>query len=83
MGTLVYPECMIHDRIDPDKLKMFSFVLYSQLSGAVTAGMVHALRVDESAHLQFRFSRIESGGSDHVDITVRVRKLGFALGSAR
>jgi hypothetical protein len=32
---------MIHDRIDPDKLKMFSFVLYSQLSGAVTAGMVH------------------------------------------
>lgn len=41
MGTLVYPECMIHDRIDPDKLKMFSFVLYSQLSGAVTAGMVH------------------------------------------
>lgn len=27
--------------IDPDKLKMFSFVLYSQLSGAVTAGMVH------------------------------------------
>ncbi|MFM7092958.1 MAG: hypothetical protein ACKOYL_00145, partial [Actinomycetota bacterium] len=28
-------------RIDPDKLKMFSFVLYSQLAGAVTAGMVH------------------------------------------
>ena len=27
--------------IDPDKLKMFSFVLYSQLAGAVTAGMVH------------------------------------------
>ncbi len=26
---------------DPDKLKMFSFVLYSQLSGAVTAGMIH------------------------------------------
>lgn len=26
---------------DPDKLKLFSFVLYSQLSGAVTAGMVH------------------------------------------
>lgn len=26
---------------DPDRLKMFSFTLYSQLSGAVTAGMVH------------------------------------------
>lgn len=28
-------------QIDPDKLKMFSFLLYSKLEGAVTAGMVH------------------------------------------
>ncbi len=27
--------------IDPDKLKMFSFGVYTQLSGAVTAGMIH------------------------------------------
>ena len=27
--------------IDPDKLKMFSFGVFSQLSGAVTAGMIH------------------------------------------
>ncbi len=27
--------------IDPDKLKMYSFGLYNQLSGAVTAGMLH------------------------------------------
>jgi len=27
--------------IDPDKLKMFSFAVFSQLSGAVTAGMIH------------------------------------------
>lgn len=26
---------------DPDRLKMYSFMLYSQLSGAVTAGMIH------------------------------------------
>lgn len=26
---------------DPDRLKMFSFTLYTQLAGAVTAGMVH------------------------------------------
>ncbi|MFT4655876.1 MAG: 2-polyprenyl-3-methyl-5-hydroxy-6-metoxy-1,4-benzoquinol methylase [Candidatus Aldehydirespiratoraceae bacterium] len=27
--------------IDPDRLKMFSFGVFSQLSGAVTAGMIH------------------------------------------
>ena len=27
--------------IDPDKLKMFSFGVFTQLSGAVTAGMIH------------------------------------------
>lgn len=27
--------------IDPDKLKMFSFQIFTQLSGAVTAGMIH------------------------------------------
>ena len=27
--------------IDPDKLKLFSFVLFSKLEGAVTSGMVH------------------------------------------
>lgn len=32
---------MENDSIDPTKLKMFSFVLYSQLAGAVTAGMIH------------------------------------------
>lgn len=41
MERVVYPERMESARIDPDKLKMFSFVLYSQLAGAVTAGMVH------------------------------------------
>lgn len=29
------------DEIDPDRLKMFSFGVFSQLSGAVTAGMIH------------------------------------------
>ena len=29
------------ERPDPDKLKMFSFLLYSKLEGAVTSGMVH------------------------------------------
>ena len=29
------------DRIDPDKLKLYSFQLFSKLEGAVTAGMVH------------------------------------------
>jgi len=29
------------EKPDPDRLKMYSFVLYSQLSGAVTAGMIH------------------------------------------
>ena len=41
MRCIVYPEEVNSARIDPDRLKMFSFVLYSQLSGAVTAGMVH------------------------------------------
>ncbi|MBM3657622.1 MAG: SAM-dependent methyltransferase, partial [Actinobacteria bacterium] len=27
--------------IDPDKLKLFSFLLFSKLEGAVTSGMVH------------------------------------------
>ena len=27
--------------IDPDKLKMFSFLLFTKLEGAVTSGMVH------------------------------------------
>jgi SAM-dependent methyltransferase len=27
--------------IDPDRLKMFSFAIFSQLGGAVTAGMIH------------------------------------------
>ncbi len=27
--------------IDPDKLKQYSFLLFSKLDGAVTAGMVH------------------------------------------
>ena len=27
--------------IDPDKLKLYSFQLFSKLEGAVTAGMVH------------------------------------------
>ena len=27
--------------IDPDKLKMFSFMLFSKLEGAVTSGMIH------------------------------------------
>ncbi|NBU07043.1 MAG: SAM-dependent methyltransferase, partial [Acidimicrobiia bacterium] len=27
--------------IDPDKLKLFSFILFSKLEGAVTSGMVH------------------------------------------
>ena len=27
--------------IDPERLKMFSFGVFSQLSGAVTAGMIH------------------------------------------
>lgn len=27
--------------VDPDRLKMFSFGVFSQLSGAVTAGMIH------------------------------------------
>lgn len=30
-----------HTEIDPDRLKMFSFGVFSQLSGAVTAGMIH------------------------------------------
>jgi 2-polyprenyl-3-methyl-5-hydroxy-6-metoxy-1,4-benzoquinol methylase len=30
-----------HSEIDPDKLKMFSFVVFSKLEGAVTAGMIH------------------------------------------
>ncbi len=29
------------NEIDPDKLKMFSFGVFTQLSGAVTAGMIH------------------------------------------
>ena len=29
------------DPIDPDRLKMFSFGVFTQLSGAVTAGMIH------------------------------------------
>jgi len=29
------------DTIDPDRLKMFSFGVFTQLSGAVTAGMIH------------------------------------------
>ena len=41
MQRVVYPERMDDTVINPDKLKMFSFVLYSQLAGAVTAGMVH------------------------------------------
>ena len=41
MRTLIYVWVMSTHRPDPDKLKMFSFVLYTQLSGAVTAGMVH------------------------------------------
>ncbi len=41
MQTVVYPEDMASKSVDPDKLKMFSFVLYSQLAGAVTSGMVH------------------------------------------
>ena len=27
--------------IDPDKLKMFSFLVFSKLEGAVTSGMIH------------------------------------------
>lgn len=38
---LIYPTGMQPAPVDADKLKMFSFVLYSQLAGAVTAGMVH------------------------------------------
>jgi 2-polyprenyl-3-methyl-5-hydroxy-6-metoxy-1,4-benzoquinol methylase len=30
-----------HTEIDPDRLKMFSFGVFTQLSGAVTAGMIH------------------------------------------
>ena len=32
---------MTSREIDPDRLKMFSFGVFSQLSGAVTAGMIH------------------------------------------
>lgn len=32
---------MTRTDIDPDRLKMFSFGLFTQLSGAVTAGMIH------------------------------------------
>ncbi len=43
----IYGRDMTHDThtyradVDPDRLKMFSFGLFSHLSGAVTAGMVH------------------------------------------
>ena len=29
------------EQLDPDKLKLFSFLLFSKLEGAVTSGMVH------------------------------------------
>ena len=29
------------EQLDPDKLKLFSFMLFSKLEGAVTSGMVH------------------------------------------
>jgi 2-polyprenyl-3-methyl-5-hydroxy-6-metoxy-1,4-benzoquinol methylase len=32
---------MAHAEVDPDRLKMFSFGVFTQLSGAVTAGMIH------------------------------------------
>lgn len=43
---MVYGHAMATDdptrtEIDPDKLRMFSFVLFSKLEGAVTAGLVH------------------------------------------
>lgn len=32
---------MAHDEVNPDALKMFSFLVFSKLEGAVTAGMIH------------------------------------------
>lgn len=39
-GTATYSAVM-HDVVDPDRLKRFSFHVFTKLEGAVTAGMIH------------------------------------------